>query len=971
MKKYIHQEDYILESGQAIQNLEIAYDTFGQLNAKRDNIIWVFHAISGHSNVLEWWSELFGESKLFDPSEYFIICANTIGSPFGSTKPKDFEFPNFTVRDVSNIHAQLAKALGINKIHTAIGGSFGGYQALEFTYSFKGSIDHLILLACSAKESAWGIAIHESQRMAMKADSTLGKEKGGLEGMKAARAIAMLTYRTSEDLINKQTDSENQLDNFKASSYINYHGEKFSKSFDSLCYFYLTKCIDSHNIGRGRGGQVKALSKISTPTLVIGFSSDTLVPVRFQKFISEHIPAAKFVEFESIFGHDGFLKETDKISTSIKQFYSHINIDKSASKRTILKFGGTSLYGQKQLENVLEIIKNTYKTDSVALVVSARGKSTDKLIDLYKSAKSGQNYDAQLEGFKEYLKKDFAEINLHPEIDELENVLNAVALLKDDSSWSYDRILAFGEILSAKCITSWLCAHGLKALYIDARQLIYTEKLLNEFEVNIDKSRSATRKVLMNIEHDVIPVITGFIGSSESLRTVTLGRNGSNYSASLIASFINAKEVQNWTDVNGIFSSNPKIVSNAVKINSMTYREANEMANFGMNLLHPKTILPLIQSKIPLIIKSTLNSKDPGTRIDQEGGQRGIKAVTTIENAALVTVEGSELSEKIGIDARIFSALRKKKISIKMISQASSERGIGFVISSDNSENAEIVLTEEFTKELKLNQISSIRVNKDIGIVSIIGRHNYALEKAIHTLRINDIWMHLISNSISGEHISLVVDKDKVTKAARLVHDKVFGIIKTMNVFLFGKGQVSTALINQIQSTTKQIIKERKIDFKIIGIADSKKHFVDKNGVGENWQQRLEQGHITHAVNNVIQKIKKTHLDNIIIVDNTSSENISFHYPDFIKSNFDIVASNKKFNSSNLDQYLLLKKLINQKNKHFYYEANVGSGLPIIDLLKSLYNSSDNITKIRGVFSGSLSFILIIFQIRISHFQNN
>ena len=774
-QKYIHRQSFVFESTQSIEKIEIAYHTFGQLNETKDNVIWAFHAISANSDVMSWWPGLFGEKDLYSPDDYFIICANAIGSPFGTTMPLNLDFPSFTIRDVVHSHLLLAEHLGIKKIHTAIGGSFGGYQALEFAYKFPHEIEHLILLASSARESAWGIAIHESQRIALKADPTFGEQDGGRAGMKTARSIAMLTYRTSEGLIKDQTDTDSKLDNFKASSYINYHGDKFVKSFNALSYYYLTKCIDSHNIGRERGGEVKALQSITIPTLVIGFSSDTLVPVRFQKFIAEHIPKSIFQEFDSKYGHDGFLKETDKITDSIQKFYRNTSIENSDTKRTILKFGGSSLYGTKNLNKVSGIVSKAYKNGPLALVVSARGKTTDHLIKLYNLAKEGIDFTSEFEAFKVYQQKDLGGYDLSKELNELETTLKAIQWLKaNENEFAYDWVLSFGEIMSAKSIAHLLQAKEIKTSFIDARKIIYTELILDEFKVNIEKSRTKTQELMQELPLDVTPIITGFIASSEKGRTVTLGRNGSNYSATLIASFIQAKEVQNWTDVQGIFSSNPSIVPDAIQIQNMTYREANEMANFGVNLLHPKTIVPLMQSKIPLIIKSTLEPSKPGTTINYEGGKRGIKAVTMIDKVALVAIEGNGLSGKIGIDARIFTSLQKKNISVKMISQASSERGIGFVIAEENIKDTELLLNEEFKDELHKQYISSIRINKDVGIIAIIGRHNYALEKAISVLRKNRIWMHLISNSISGEHISLVIDQRSLKEATRLVHQEVF-----------------------------------------------------------------------------------------------------------------------------------------------------------------------------------------------------
>ncbi|MEE9439317.1 MAG: homoserine O-acetyltransferase [Saprospiraceae bacterium] len=772
--KYKHKGTLILESGESVADIEIVYHTYGKLNENSDNVIWVFHAISADSDVMSWWTGLFGEGCIFDPDKYFIVCANTIGSPYGSTRPYDLTFPAFTVRDIVICHKLLAKKMSITKIHTAIGGSFGGYQALEFVYSFEGEIDHLILLATSAKESAWGIAIHETQRIAMKSDSTFGTAEGGRAGMKAARAIAMLTYRTTEAFVDTQSDIEDKVDDFKASSYIQYQGDKFIKRFNALCYYYLTKCIDSHNLGRNRGGEMLALKRINTNALVIGFTSDKLVPVRFQKYLAEQLPNAIYHEIESDYGHDGFLVEVDKISAIVEQYFQRNNPVESINKRVVLKFGGSSLYDKKALSNVLSIIRKTKENNTLAIIVSARGKSTNMLVDLFNIAKLGLDFTKELSVFIDYQLKDFRDLDIGQEIEALRSTLSAIQLLQEDNEFAHDKVVSFGEIISAKVLVYYLKINNIKGFALDARGLIFTKKVIDDFIVDFDKSRIKTKAVFKSIARGDIPVITGYIASSEKNRTVTLGRNGSNYSATLIANFIQAKEVQNWTDVRGVFSSDPSIVPNAVLIESMTYREANEMANFGANLLHPKTIQPLMQSDIPLVIKSTKYPNEKGTTISKLGGKKGIKAVSIIENVALVTIEGSDLADKIGIDARIFSALRKKKVSVKMISQASSERGIGFVISDTDVNDTELVLTEEFKDELLKNQISSIRINEDIGIIAILGRHNYALEKAISTLRENKIWMHLISNSISGQHISLVISKNALITAARLVHDQVY-----------------------------------------------------------------------------------------------------------------------------------------------------------------------------------------------------
>jgi homoserine O-acetyltransferase len=310
-------EPFVLESGELIQDLKLAYQTFGTLNSSKTNVVWCFHALSANANVLDWWPGLFGKGSYFDPADYFIICVNSIGSPYGSTNPLDHSFPNYTVRDVVKSQLILAQHLDINSIQIAIGGSFGGSQALEFAYSYSGQIKQLIIIAAAAQESPWGIAVHEAQRLALEADSSEDK----IAGLKAARAIGMLTYRTVQSLKDAQQDTDDKTGDFKAASYINYQGEKFTKRFDAWSYYYLTKCLDSHNLGRNRGGTAKALAQIQCPALVIGITSDQLIPISEVKKMTNGIANGQFYEIESNYGHDGFLLET----TQITQIINHYN----------------------------------------------------------------------------------------------------------------------------------------------------------------------------------------------------------------------------------------------------------------------------------------------------------------------------------------------------------------------------------------------------------------------------------------------------------------------------------------------------------------------------------------------------------------------------------------------------------------------------------------------------------------------
>lgn len=332
MKRYDHPLPYRLESGESIDNLTLAYHTYGELNGARDNVVWVFHALTASSDVLDWWPTLAGKGKALDPTDHFIICVNVLGSYYGTTGPRSMhplnghayglDFPAFTVRDVVRSQLLLAEHLGIERVKLILGGSFGGFQALEFAILFRGIIDHMALVGTSAKETAWSIAIHESQRLALTADKTFfgNDHESGQAGMRAARGIGLLTYRTYEAYKLTQSDHDGRLDDFSAASYIRYQGDKLVNRFHAHCYWYLTKCLDTHDLGRGRGGVQNALQQIRVPSLAIGIATDRLVPLAEQKFIAAHLPRGRYVEIESDFGHDGFLIEGEQIGRLIADF---------------------------------------------------------------------------------------------------------------------------------------------------------------------------------------------------------------------------------------------------------------------------------------------------------------------------------------------------------------------------------------------------------------------------------------------------------------------------------------------------------------------------------------------------------------------------------------------------------------------------------------------------------------------------
>jgi len=330
---FTYRQPLRLESGQTLPSMEVAYHTYGTLNAARSNVIWFCHALTANSDVADWWDSLVGEGKMYDPAKHFIVCANIIGSCYGSSGPLSTDlqgntfyssFPNVTIRDMVQVHSLLRRYLGIEKINTIIGGSMGGYQALEWVLAEPSVFSNMVLVATSPQESAWGIAIHTAQRIAIETDPTWRNrdKNAGAAGLKAARAIGMLTYRNYDAFVRTQSDPEHKLDNFKASSYIHYQGEKLVKRFNAYSYWVLTKAMDSHNIARNRGTMEDVLKSIRLNTTIIGISSDMLCPVAEQKFMAKHIPGATFIEIDSPYGHDGFLIEGELIGEAIKMGFS-------------------------------------------------------------------------------------------------------------------------------------------------------------------------------------------------------------------------------------------------------------------------------------------------------------------------------------------------------------------------------------------------------------------------------------------------------------------------------------------------------------------------------------------------------------------------------------------------------------------------------------------------------------------------
>jgi len=332
---YKYHQPFTLESGMSLPKLKIAYHYYGEYTPGK-KVAWVCHALTANSDVADWWKGLVGEGSIINPNDYFIVCANIIGSCYGSTGPLSVDdldttldqFPNITIRDMVRAHILLRQHLGIEKIDLLLGGSMGGYQALEWAIMEPSVIQKMFLIATTAAESAWAVAIHTAQRLAIEADPTWKDDNpnAGAKGLKAARAIGMLTYRNYGIFKEKQTDTDpEKMDDFKASSYINYQGDKLVNRFNAYSYWLLTKSMDSHQLARGRVGDLSVtLASIHTPTLIIGINSDILCPLAEQKFMEAHMPNTTLVAIDSMYGHDGFIIETAQITTHLKAWLNSL-----------------------------------------------------------------------------------------------------------------------------------------------------------------------------------------------------------------------------------------------------------------------------------------------------------------------------------------------------------------------------------------------------------------------------------------------------------------------------------------------------------------------------------------------------------------------------------------------------------------------------------------------------------------------
>jgi len=628
----------------------------------------------------------------------------------------------------------------------------------------------------------------------------------------------------------------------------------------------------------------------------------------------------------------------------------------------LLKFGGKSLANGQGIKNVVSILeKKIGNKEKIIVVLSARGNSTDQLEELLDLAKSDKSYVKQLELFKQEQLEPLKTIDLNSEFELIDKLLKGVQLTEDYSLKVKDTLLAQGELIAVKTVSELLKNLKIKSTHVDSRLFLKTDDNFGDATIESSSSEIKTINYFKELPSDIVPIVTGFIASNQKNETTTLGRNGTNYSASLLANYLGIKEIESYTHVDGIFTANPEIVTNAKIINHINYNEASELASFGTSVLHTKSILPLNDKKISLRILNTFNYENAGTLISNKTSQ-GIKSITIQEDVSLITIIGKGLLDKKGVDSRIFSSLSAIGVSIGIISQGSSERSVSFIIPKKESSTAKKVLLNEFQTEILLQDIQEISTNEEVSVLTIIGQSIEDFSSSLDYLKQNKISILLINNTISGNNISIIINKKDVKKAVNVIHSQVFGAIKTINIAVVGKGTVGGSLINQLLASKQKILSKKNLHLNVFAVAGSKKILLDKNGISEDWKNEIET--VADALDHtqtIIEYAENNHLENLIVIDNTSSEEFVENYTTYIENGFDLISSNKIANTQKFKKYKTLREGLAKHKKTYLYETNVGAGLPIIDTLRILHESGENITRIKGVFSGSLSYLFNSF----------
>ena len=644
----------------------------------------------------------------------------------------------------------------------------------------------------------------------------------------------------------------------------------------------------------------------------------------------------------------------------------------------VLKFGGTSVANAESLKLVVDIIKKTTNQKQF-VVVSAIGGVTNLLIEMANSASQGKtNFKKHIKNIE---KRHLDIINssipvtqqsgiisfLKSQLNELEGVLESLFTLRELTPKSLAKISSYGEIISSTIIFELLKHQEINVFLKDARTLIFT-RIINDKEVLNHEKSSESCQPFITSESDSVILIPGFIASDENGDTTTLGRGGSDYSAALLASYINASVLEIWTDVSGMFTAHPRLVSQAQPIPKLSYNEAMELSHFGAKVIYPPTLQPIIEKEIPILIKNTFDQDADGTIIDSIGNLEGIngtvvKGISHIDMVALVSLEGSGMIGIPGFSKRLFECLSLKKINIIMITQASSEHSICLGVRSEDASIAKNAIDEHFAFEIYLNKVSPASVETNMTNIAVVGDrmkdHQGISGKLFSSLGANNINIRAIAQGASERNISIIINQKNTQKALNSIHECFFEEqSKELNLFITGVGNVGGKLIDQIFNQQAYLLEHFCLKIRVIALSNSRKMLLEDKQIDiSQWKDQLNNSSTKANREDFFKHIKKLNLRNSIFIDNTANENISNEYGRYLAHNIGVVTCNKIACAGTLENYNYLKQIARKFNTPFLFETNVGAGLPVIDTLNNLIASGDEIIKIQAILSGSLNFV--------------
>jgi len=642
----------------------------------------------------------------------------------------------------------------------------------------------------------------------------------------------------------------------------------------------------------------------------------------------------------------------------------------------VMKFGGSSVGTADSIRNVVKIIASAASEEDqrIAVVSSAMQGITNMLTELAQSAsENDEDFRAKLseieikhfdaaKSLMDIKNQSSVLAELKKMINELEDLIHGVFLLKELSLRTMDLVLSFGERLSCTLISHYAIQEGLKTSFLDARTLIRTDDRFGRARVDKKVSYDSVRAYFD--AHDEIPVITGFIASTDKGVTTTLGRGGSDYTAALFGAALHSDAIEIWTDVDGVMTSDPRQVKSAFSLSEMTYEEAMEMSHFGTKVIYPPTLQPAFQEKIPLVIKNTFNPDFPGTVIHSEAGESAymVTGVSSISEISLVNLEGSGMVGVAGVSSRLFGALASHHINVILITQASSEHSICFAIRPEDTDIAKATIIEEFQIEIQAGKVEEPRIDENMAIVAIIGENMRKIPgisgKMFAALGKNGINVVAIAQGSSERNLSVVISNTDLRKTLNTIHQVFFlSDVKTLNVFIVGTGLIGSTLLKQIDKQYKYLEEEKKLRINVAGLINSDQMYQDREGISlERWQEVLKAGDDSD-IGKFVDQMCAMNASNSIFVDCTASEEVVGHYETALDSSISITTPNKIAASGDFKTFKKLEENASEHGIKFLFETNVGAGLPVITTLNDLLVSGDKILKIEGVLSGTLSYI--------------